>query len=114
MASSLAMFVYREMTVADFLRAVRNTAALTGVLLFIFTAASAFSWVLTIAYLPQRLVDLLAAGHGNTTIFMIGSIALLIFVGVLLEACRRSMCLRLCCCRSPSSWASAACTSPLS
>src|SRR5271155_1466812 len=81
----LAMFVYREMTVAGFLRTIQNTAALTGVLLFIFTAASAFSWVLTIAYLPQRLVDLLAASHANTTIFMIGSIALLIFVGVLLE-----------------------------
>jgi tripartite ATP-independent transporter DctM subunit len=81
----LAMFVYREMTVAGFLRAVQDTAALTGVLLFIFTAASAFSWVLTIAYLPQRLVDLLASGHANATIFMIGSIALLIFVGVLLE-----------------------------
>jgi len=81
----LAMLVYREMTVADLLRALQDTAALTGVLLFIFTAASAFSWVLTIAYLPQRLVDLLAAGHANATIFMIGSIALLIFVGVLLE-----------------------------
>jgi tripartite ATP-independent transporter DctM subunit len=81
----LAMFVYREMTVADFLSAVQSTATLTGVLLFIFTAASAFSWVLTIAYLPQRLVDLLAAGHANATIFMVGSIALLIFVGVLLE-----------------------------
>jgi len=81
----LAMFVYREMNLASFLRAVQNTAALSGVLLFIFTAASAFSWVLTIAYLPQRLVDLLATGHANATIFMIGSIALLIFVGVLLE-----------------------------
>jgi tripartite ATP-independent transporter DctM subunit len=81
----LAMLVYREMTVAGFLRAVEDTAALTGVLLFIFTAASAFSWVLTIAYLPQGLVDLLANSHANATIFMIGSIALLIFVGVLLE-----------------------------
>jgi TRAP-type C4-dicarboxylate transport system permease large subunit len=79
------MLVYREMTVAGFLRAVEDTAALTGVLLFIFTAASAFSWVLTIAYLPQGLVDLLANSHANATIFMIGSIALLIFVGVLLE-----------------------------
>ncbi len=81
----LAMFVYREMPVVEFLRAVQDTAALTGVLLFIFTAASAFSWVLTIAYLPQRLVDLLASGHANAAIFMIGSIVVLIFVGVLLE-----------------------------
>ena len=81
----LSMLVYRELTIASFLRELENTAALTGVLMFIFTAASAFSWVLTIAYLPQRLVDLLAASHADATFFMLGSIALLIFVGVLLE-----------------------------
>jgi tripartite ATP-independent transporter DctM subunit len=81
----LAMIVYRELTLTGFLRALEDTVALTGVLMFIFAAASAFSWVLTIAYLPQRLVDLLAAGHASTTLFMLGSIALLIFVGVLLE-----------------------------
>ena len=81
----LSMLVYRELTLAGFLRALENTVALTGVLMFIFAAASAFSWVLTIAYLPQRLVDLLAAGHASATFFMLGSIALLIFVGVLLE-----------------------------
>jgi tripartite ATP-independent transporter DctM subunit len=81
----LSMLVYRELTLAGFLRALENTVALTGVLMFIFAAASAFSWVLTIAYLPQRLVDLLAAGHASAAIFMLGSIALLIFVGVLLE-----------------------------
>jgi len=81
----LAMLVYRELTLAGFLRALEDTVALTGVLMFIFAAASAFSWVLTIAYLPQRLVDLIAAGHASATLFMLGSIALLIFVGVLLE-----------------------------
>jgi tripartite ATP-independent transporter DctM subunit len=81
----LSMLVYRELTLAGFLRALESTAALTGVLMFIFAAASAFSWVLTIAYLPQRLVDFLAAGHASATLFMLGSIALLIFVGVLLE-----------------------------
>ena len=54
-------------------------------LLFIFAAASGFSWALTVAYLPQRLVDLLHSAGNSATIFMIGSIALLIFVGVLLE-----------------------------
>jgi len=82
---ALSMLVYRELTIAAFLRALENAAALTGVLMFIFAAASAFSWVLTIAYLPQRLVDLLAAGHASAAVFMLGSIALLIFVGVLLE-----------------------------
>jgi tripartite ATP-independent transporter DctM subunit len=82
---ALALVVYREMNFGGFLRAVADTAALTGVLLFIFAAASAFSWTLTVAYLPQRLVDFLHGLGDSTAIFMIGSIVLLIVVGVLLE-----------------------------
>jgi tripartite ATP-independent transporter DctM subunit len=82
---ALAMLLYREMGLTDFVRTVLDTAALTGVLLFIFAAASGFSWTLTVAYLPQRLVELLHAVGGSTGIFMLGSIMLLIVIGVLLE-----------------------------
>jgi tripartite ATP-independent transporter DctM subunit len=81
----LAAFVYREMSLKSFMRTVADTAALTGVLLFIFAAASGFSWTLTVAYLPQRLVELLHSVGNSTAVFMVGSIALLITVGVLLE-----------------------------
>lgn len=81
----LSVLVYREMDLQSFLRTVTDTAALTGVLLFIFAAASGFSWTLTVAYLPQRLVALLHSVGNSTEIFMIGSIALLILAGVLLE-----------------------------
>ena len=73
------------MTLRGFIRIAIDTAALTGVLLFIFAAASSFSWTLTVAYLPQRLVALLQSAGGSQTIFMICSIILLILVGVLLE-----------------------------
>ncbi|PWT88600.1 MAG: hypothetical protein C5B56_08510 [Proteobacteria bacterium] len=81
----LAIAVYREMNLATFLRTVADTAALTGVLLFIFAAASGFSWTLTVAYLPQRLVALLHSVGNSAEIFMIASIALMILVGILLE-----------------------------
>jgi tripartite ATP-independent transporter DctM subunit len=81
----LSVFVYREMDLQSFRRTVTDTAALTGVLLFIFAAASGFSWTLTVAYLPQRLVALLHSFGNSTEIFMVGSIALLILAGVLLE-----------------------------
>jgi len=81
----LSMIVYREMDLRAFLRTVIDTATLTGVLLFIFAAASGFSWTLTVAYLPQRLVALLHSVGNSTAIFMVGSIVLLIVVGVLLE-----------------------------
>jgi tripartite ATP-independent transporter DctM subunit len=82
---ALAVFVYRQMSLGIFLRTVSDTAALTGVLLFIFAAASGFSWTLTVAQLPQHLVELLRAMGGSTAIFMVCSIALLIVIGVLLE-----------------------------
>ncbi|HUL55547.1 MAG TPA: TRAP transporter large permease subunit [Usitatibacter sp.] len=81
----LAVVVYREMSLEAFVRTAIDTAALTGVLLFIFAAASGFSWALTVAYLPQRLVELLHSVGASTTVFMLGSIALLVVVGVLLE-----------------------------
>src|SRR5262249_25308490 len=48
-------------------------------------AASGFAWTLTIAYLPQRLVALLQTAGNSAELFMLGSIVLLIVVGVLLE-----------------------------
>ncbi len=82
---ALSMLLYRDMDFGKFLRTALDTAALTGVLLFIFAAASGFSWTLTVAYLPQRLVALLHTLGGSTAIFMLGSIVLLIVIGVLLE-----------------------------
>jgi tripartite ATP-independent transporter DctM subunit len=82
---ALAILVYREIGLADVLRIVVDGATLTGMILFILAAASAFSWVLTIANLPTELVDALHALHASSAIFMIGTIVLLILVGSLLE-----------------------------
>jgi tripartite ATP-independent transporter DctM subunit len=82
---ALALLVYRSLSPHAFWGAVADTAALTGVLLFIFAASSGFSWTLTVAYLPQRMVELLQSVGNATSVFMAGSIALLVFVGVLLE-----------------------------
>jgi len=81
----LSCLVYRELDVATFLRTVLDSAMLAGMVLFILGAASGFSWALTVAYLPQRLVDLLHGINNSTVLFLIGSIALLIVVGSVLE-----------------------------
>jgi tripartite ATP-independent transporter DctM subunit len=81
----LGFAVYRKLTLDALIKTVVDTAALTGVLLFIFAASSGFSWSLTVAYLPQRLADLILAAGSSSTIFLISSIFLLILAGVLLE-----------------------------
>jgi tripartite ATP-independent transporter DctM subunit len=81
----LAGLVYREFDGQAFIRTVLDSATLAGMVLFILAAASGFSWTLTVAYLPQRLVDLLHGINDNAALFMIGSIVLLIVIGSLLE-----------------------------
>jgi tripartite ATP-independent transporter DctM subunit len=81
----LSCLIYRELDLAALLRTVLDSAMLAGMVLFILGAASGFSWALTVAYLPQRLVDLLHSINDNTALFLIGSIALLIVVGSVLE-----------------------------
>ena len=77
----LAIVLYREMDLKSFARTVIDSATLTGLVLFILAAASSFSFSLTIAYVPQRLVELLHTINDNTTLFLLGSILLLIVVG---------------------------------
>jgi tripartite ATP-independent transporter DctM subunit len=81
----LAGLVYRELGAREFLRCIIDCAAISGMILFILAAASSFSWVLTVAYLPQRLVEILTSVHESQWLFMLGSILLLIVVGSILE-----------------------------
>jgi tripartite ATP-independent transporter DctM subunit len=82
---ALSLLAYREMNLNSFLRAVVDSIALTGMILFILSAASTFSWALTIAYVPQRIVSLLHGFNDSRDIFLIGSLVLLIVGGSLLE-----------------------------
>jgi len=81
----LACAVYREFDLRIFVRTIIDGAVLAGMVLFILAAASGFSWTLTVANLPQRLVELLNGIDSSATLFLLGSIVLLIVVGSLLE-----------------------------
>jgi tripartite ATP-independent transporter DctM subunit len=81
----LAVGLYREMDLRDFLRVLIDSAVLAGMVLFILAAAQGFSWILTMAYVPQRLVELLHGVHDSMPLFLVGSVILLIVAGSLLE-----------------------------
>jgi tripartite ATP-independent transporter DctM subunit len=81
----LAMLIYRELNWRVFVQTIIDSALLAGMVLFILAAASGFSWVLTVAQLPQRLVNGLHSINDNAALFLAGSIALLIVIGSLLE-----------------------------
>jgi tripartite ATP-independent transporter DctM subunit len=81
----LAVLIYKELSLSELLRTLVDSATLSGMVLFILATASAFSWMLTVARLPQRLVELLHSFNDSSAIFMIGSVVLLILTGSLLE-----------------------------
>jgi len=81
----LSVLMYRNLGLADLHRILAETAGMSGMLLFIIGTATTFSWTLTVANLPHMLVGLLSAGGGARSLFLLGSVLCLVFVGALLE-----------------------------
>lgn len=81
----LAALAYRAIDARGFGRMIADSATVAGMILFILAAASAFSWALSAAQLPQRLVATIAGWNGNQALFMLASIVTLVILGSLLE-----------------------------
>jgi tripartite ATP-independent transporter DctM subunit len=81
----LAVILYRELRLAAVWALLVDAAILSGMVLFIVAAASAFSWTLTVAMLPQQLVGLVDLLHDSRPLFLLATIALMIVAGAMLE-----------------------------
>jgi tripartite ATP-independent transporter DctM subunit len=81
----LSVLVYRALPVRRVFALATECAATAGMVLFVLASAQSFAWVLTAANLPQHLVGLLDTAGRSATVFLIGSIVLLILIGSLLE-----------------------------
>jgi tripartite ATP-independent transporter DctM subunit len=84
-ALALSMLVYRALSGQQLWRVMVNTAAQAGMVLFITSTASTFSWSLTIARMPQKIAALFDSLHGSATLFMLATIVTLVVMGALLE-----------------------------
>jgi len=81
----LAVFFYRALSFRQFWRVLANTAAQAGMVLFITSTASTFSWSLTLAKMPQSIAALFSVLHGSAWMFMLATIVTLVVMGALLE-----------------------------
>lgn len=81
----LAFAIYRAVGLAALYAIAVEASLLAGMVLFIIAAAFSFGWTLTAANLPASLAMVLHSAGDNRTVFMLGTIALLIVVGSLLE-----------------------------
>jgi tripartite ATP-independent transporter DctM subunit len=81
----LAFVIYRAVGVKVLYDIAVESCLLAGMVLFIIAAAFSFAWTLTAANLPSNLAMILHSLGDNRTVFILGSIVLLIVVGSLLE-----------------------------
>jgi len=81
----LAVIFYRALNAKQFWNVMAKTAAQAGMVLFITSTASTFSWSLTLAKMPQQIAAWFAFLHGSSWLFMLATIVTLVLMGALLE-----------------------------
>src|SRR5665213_3051022 len=81
----LAFVIYRAVDLKALYQIAVESCLLAGMVLFIIAASFSFAWTLTAANLPANLAMILHSLGDNRTVFILGSIVLLIVVGSLLE-----------------------------
>ncbi len=81
----VSVFLYKGLSVGGFWRVMVDTAAKAGMVLFITSTASTFSWSLTLAKVPQQIASLISVLHGSSWLFMLGTVITLVLMGALLE-----------------------------
>ncbi|MGC4394304.1 TRAP transporter large permease [Hydrogenophaga sp. T2] len=81
----VAMFVYRELSVAGLYRVFVDAARTTGVVMFLCGAATAASYMITLADLPNQLADIMGPLLQNPLLFMAVVAVFLLAVGMVMD-----------------------------
>ncbi len=82
---ALSVAVYRSIDSHTFFAIAVDCGLLAGMVLFIIASAGSFAWTLTAANLPALLIEVLHLAGDSPTLFLIGSLVVLIAIGSLLE-----------------------------
>jgi len=81
----LSVAIYRSIDARTFFTIAVDCGLLAGMVLFIIASAGSFAWTLTAANLPALLIKVLHLAGDSRTLFLIGSLVILIAIGSLLE-----------------------------
>jgi tripartite ATP-independent transporter DctM subunit len=82
----VAAFMYRSMNARRVWTSCRDAAVLSGMIIFIISSATVFSWFLNVEGFPTTLANLLGRDLGDRRwAFILASVALLVVMGAFLE-----------------------------
>jgi tripartite ATP-independent transporter DctM subunit len=78
-------FLYRELTWAKVVHALRETAISTAVILFVIAVAAVLGWILAIGRLPQDIAWAIRSVIEYRALVILAIIAILLFLGLFLD-----------------------------
>ncbi|QDL93939.1 TRAP transporter large permease (plasmid) [Paroceanicella profunda] len=82
----VGIFIYRALSLKDFLTSARETVESTANVLFIVSAAALFAWVLTVARAPAEVSAFLLGLSDNPLVLLLIVNVILLVVGMVLES----------------------------
>ncbi|MFE9245106.1 TRAP transporter large permease [Nocardiopsis sp. NPDC006938] len=81
----LRVVVYRDLTLSGLARSAVNSAAATGVVMFLIMASSALGWFITVQEVPQQLSSMLLGSITAGVVILLLMNLLMLFVGAFLD-----------------------------
>ena len=81
----VGMLIYRKISLRDLGQIIIKTGLLTGVVMFLVSTATIFSWILTVQQVPQRLGDLAFSISSERGPFLAMVVLVFMILGGLLE-----------------------------
>ncbi|WP_423457566.1 TRAP transporter large permease subunit [Ottowia sp. VDI28] len=81
----VATFVYRELSFKDLYHVFVGAAKTSAIVMFLIAAAMVSAWLITVADLPSKVVEMLRPFMGNQTLLMLAIMVLVMIVGTAMD-----------------------------
>jgi C4-dicarboxylate transporter, DctM subunit len=79
------LFIYRELKIGKLFDICKESAILSGCLLFILSCAMSFIWLLTVEQIPVKLANLIISNVQSKWVFLLAINAVLLVIGALMD-----------------------------
>ena len=82
---AVACFVYRELKFSELYGVLMATAKTTGIVMFLIAAALVSAWLITVADLPGKIVELVEPLMGSPILLMVAIMVLVVAIGTAMD-----------------------------
>jgi len=84
-ALCVAMLVYRELTLRQLAEIFQSAARTSAIVMFLVAAAMVSAWLIPVADMPSKVIDMLQPFMGNQTVLLLAIMVLVMVVGTAMD-----------------------------